>query len=121
MKTARSAKTGGETWRAAALGGESRGVESRGGPREARSRVRPRAAAGRPRTGHGRAGDRPEDLLADALRKDGGIDPGVLAWLLSSFPIEPLHQMLVPLTPDELKDYRDALAARFKALAQRGA
>ena len=31
--------------------------------------------------------------------------------------LEPLPTMLVPLTVDELRVFRDALAARFKALA----
>lgn len=64
-----------------------------------------------------RAVHRPEDGLADALRKDAGIDPGVLAWLLTSFPVEPLPVMLVPLSVGELTGYRDALAARLKALS----
>jgi hypothetical protein len=65
-----------------------------------------------------RAGQRPEDHLEDALRKDGGIDPGVLAWLLRSFPVEPLPKMLVPFDVQELRGYRDALADRFKMLAK---
>jgi hypothetical protein len=64
-----------------------------------------------------RAGFRPEDDLALALRKDAGIDPGVLAWLLRSFPLEPLPIMLAPLDASELRAYRDALSARFRALA----
>jgi hypothetical protein len=64
-----------------------------------------------------RAGHRPEDDLEDALRKDGGIDPGILAWLLRSFPVEPLPIMLVPLDVDELRTYRDDLALRFKQIA----
>lgn len=65
-----------------------------------------------------RAGQRPEAHLEDALRKDGGIDPGVLAWLLRSFPIEPLPMMLIPLDVATLRAYRDALAERFKKLAK---
>jgi predicted nucleotidyltransferase component of viral defense system len=64
-----------------------------------------------------RAGFRPEDDLELALRKDAGIDPAVLAWLLASFPIEPLPRMLVPFTVDELRTYRDDLAERFRRLA----
>ena len=64
-----------------------------------------------------RAGYRPEDDLALALRKDAGIDPGVLAWLLRSFPLAPLPVMLVPLEGDELRAYRDALAERLRALS----
>jgi len=64
-----------------------------------------------------RAGFRPEDDLEIALRKDAGIDPGTLAWLLRDFPLEPLPQMLVPLAVDELRAYRDELGERFRRLA----
>jgi hypothetical protein len=64
-----------------------------------------------------RAGFPPEHDLALALRKDAGIDPGVLAWLLRSFPIEPLPVMLVPLTSDQLHGFRDDLRERFKRVA----
>jgi hypothetical protein len=64
-----------------------------------------------------RAGFLPEDDLPLALRKDAGIDPATLAWLLKAFPIEPLPRMLVPLTIDELRSYRDSLAERFRRLA----
>lgn len=67
-----------------------------------------------------RAGFRPEDDLALALRKDGGIDPAVLAWLLREFPVEPLPRMLVPLSVDELRAYRDELRERFRRLALPG-
>ena len=52
-----------------------------------------------------------------ALRKDAGIDPGVLAWLLGSFPVQPLPNMLSALTADELREFRDALRERFKRAA----
>jgi hypothetical protein len=55
--------------------------------------------------------------LALALRKDAGIDPGVLAWLLGSFPVEPLPAMLAPLTLEELRAFRDVLRERFKRMA----
>jgi len=64
-----------------------------------------------------RAGFRPEDDLPLALRKDAGIDPATLAWLLKTFPVEPLPMMLVPLGVDELRSYRDTLAERFRRLA----
>lgn len=64
-----------------------------------------------------RAGYRPEDDLALALRKDAGIDPGVLAWLMRDFPVSPLPIMLAPLSSDELRAYRDELAERFRRLA----
>jgi hypothetical protein len=64
-----------------------------------------------------RAGFPPEEDLGNALSKDAGIDPGILAWLLRTFPTEPLPKMLQPLEPSELRAYRDALAERFRALS----
>lgn len=64
-----------------------------------------------------RAGYPPEHDLHLALKKDAGIDPGVIAWLLSQFPVEPLPIMLVSLTTSELRRFRDDLAARFRRLA----
>jgi hypothetical protein len=63
-----------------------------------------------------RAGFRPEDDLELALRKDAGMDPAILAWLLKSFPVEPMPQMLIPLSVNELRAYRDALSERFRRL-----
>ena len=71
-----------------------------------------------------RAGFSPEADLALALRKNAGIDPGVLSWLVAQFPVEPLPMMLEPLSSDErratsygLRAYRDRLAERFRRLA----
>jgi len=64
-----------------------------------------------------RAGHAPEEDLGAALRKDAGIDPGVLAWLLASFPTEPLPSMLLPLSSEELRRFRDELAERLKRAA----
>ena len=61
-----------------------------------------------------KAGFPPEHDLAIALQKDAGVDPGVLAWLLSQFPAEPLPKMLEPLTAGELKAFRDKLAERLR-------
>lgn len=61
------------------------------------------------------AGFPPEEDLEIALRKDAGIDPGVLAWLLSQFPTQPLPAMLKPLTSSELAAFRDALAERLRS------
>jgi hypothetical protein len=60
------------------------------------------------------AGFPPERDLEMALRKDAGIDPGVLAWLLAQFPTRPLPAMLEPLTSDQLEKFRDALAERLR-------
>jgi hypothetical protein len=64
-----------------------------------------------------RAGFPPERDLDLAIRKDGGIDPGILAWLLAQFPTSPLPMMIAPLSHEELLAYRDALAERFRSLA----
>ena len=65
-----------------------------------------------------RAGYPPERDIADALRKDAGIDPGILAWLLKNFPVEPLPRMIENITVEELRAYRDALAERLKILSR---
>ncbi len=64
-----------------------------------------------------RAGFSPENDLGLALQKDAGIDPGILSWLLSSFPVRPLPAMLLPLREGELLAFRDDLSARFRRLA----
>lgn len=64
-----------------------------------------------------RAGYPPEADLTLALAKDASIDPGVLAWLLAQFPVEPLPHMLELLPPGELEVFRDALAERLRRLA----
>jgi hypothetical protein len=61
------------------------------------------------------AGFPPERDLGIALRKDAGIDPAVLAWLLAQFPTRPLPVMLEPLTSDQLEKFRDALAERLRS------
>jgi hypothetical protein len=62
-----------------------------------------------------RAGFPPERDLEIASRKDSGIDPGVLAWLLAQFPTRPLPAMLEPLTSDQLETFRDALAEKLRS------
>ena len=66
-----------------------------------------------------KAGYPPEADLPLALQKDSGVDPGILAWLLKTFPVEPMPVMLQPVTAPELRTYRDALARRFKELSVR--
>jgi hypothetical protein len=65
------------------------------------------------------AGFPPEQDLEIARRKDAGIDPGVLAWLLAQFPTRPLPAMLTPLTSDQLEKFRDSLAERLRDSAMR--
>ncbi len=64
-----------------------------------------------------RAGFAPEHDLPLALRKDAGIDPAVLAWLLGQFPLSPLPVMLAPTTIEDLARFRDDLRERFRLLA----
>jgi len=64
-----------------------------------------------------RAGHPPENDLHLAIRKDGGIDPAILAWLLGQFPVAPLPAMLMPLTSEELGRFRDDLRERMRAVA----
>jgi hypothetical protein len=60
------------------------------------------------------AGFPPERDLEIASRKDAGVDPGVLAWLLAQFPTRPLPAMLEPLTSEQLEKFRDALAEKLR-------
>ncbi|MEA2600410.1 MAG: hypothetical protein QOF89_1402 [Acidobacteriota bacterium] len=60
------------------------------------------------------AGFPPERDLEIALRKDAGVDPGVLAWLLSQFPTRPLPSMLEPLSSEQLEKFRDELAEKLR-------
>ena len=65
-----------------------------------------------------RAGFQAESDLELALKKDAGVDPGIMGWLLDQFPVAPLPVMLSPLTSGDLKVYRDALSARMRRLAK---
>jgi hypothetical protein len=62
-----------------------------------------------------KAGFPPERDLGMVVRKDSGIDPGVLACLLAQFPVSPLPDMLAPLTTDELVHFRNDLAQRMRS------
>jgi Nucleotidyl transferase AbiEii toxin, Type IV TA system len=61
-----------------------------------------------------RSGYPPEQDLPLAIQKDTGMDPGILAWLLRDFPVQPLPQMLIPLSADQLSSYRNELAERLR-------
>ena len=67
-----------------------------------------------------RAGFPPEDDLGAAVTKDGGMDPGVLSWLLAQFPTRPLPEMLEPLSETTLAEFRDTLVVRMRARAVPG-
>ncbi|HVY62691.1 MAG TPA: nucleotidyl transferase AbiEii/AbiGii toxin family protein [Planctomycetota bacterium] len=64
-----------------------------------------------------RAGFPPERDLPLALRKGGGIDPAILAWLLGQFPVKPLPLMLAPLTEEDLLAFRNDLRERLRRAA----
>jgi hypothetical protein len=51
------------------------------------------------------------------LKKNAGMAPGVLAWLVDQFPTAPLPEMLLPLTVGELEAYRAELAERLRRVA----
>ena len=65
-----------------------------------------------------RAGFPADEDLPLALKKDAGVDPAVMGWLLDQFPVEPLPLMLSPLTADELRAFRDELRERLRRLAR---
>jgi hypothetical protein len=67
-----------------------------------------------------RAGYPPELDLALAVRKDGGVDPGVLAWLLDEFPVAPMPSLLLPLSVEELTAFRGRLKERMRLAAVPG-
>jgi Nucleotidyl transferase AbiEii toxin, Type IV TA system len=60
------------------------------------------------------------DDLENATKKDGGVDPATLAWLLRDFPLQPLPALLTALEPSELSQFRDALARDLLRLATAG-
>ena len=66
-----------------------------------------------------RAGHDPLQDLDAALAKDAGMDPAVLAWLLTSFPLQPMPMMLEELDEQALRSFRDDLAFRLRNLARR--
>lgn len=65
-----------------------------------------------------KAGFRADADLPLALKKDAGVDPAVMGWLLDQFPVEPLPVMLAPLTAEELRAFRDELRERLRQLAR---
>ncbi len=68
------------------------------------------------------AGQDPLDGLEDAARKDGGLDPATLAWVLASVPVDTSTLLLEePLDESELRRFRDALVEALQRLAWPGA
>lgn len=60
-----------------------------------------------------RAGWPPLDGLSDAATKDGGMDPGWLAWALSQIEITPLPGMIVELDSEDLRRFRDDFVGKL--------
>ncbi|MDP1823599.1 MAG: nucleotidyl transferase AbiEii/AbiGii toxin family protein [Archangium sp.] len=65
-----------------------------------------------------RAGFPADADLELALKKDAGMDPAIMGWLLDQFPVAPLPMMLSPLTSQELEAFRDGLSERLRRLAR---
>ncbi len=61
------------------------------------------------------------DVLAsldDARRKDAGLDPATLAWVLRQTPTDPEGLMLLrPVTAEQVSRFRDQLVERLAAMA----
>lgn len=58
------------------------------------------------------------DWLPAARRKDAGMEPSTLAWVLRTMPVDPEQLLLVhPVTVAELAAFRDELVARLAVLA----
>jgi hypothetical protein len=64
-----------------------------------------------------RAGWPPLDGLAEATEKDGGMDPGWLAWALSQIEIAPLPGMVAELDLEQLRLFRDELIGKLLDVA----
>jgi Nucleotidyl transferase AbiEii toxin, Type IV TA system len=66
-----------------------------------------------------RAGLRAEDALPLAARKDGGITPAALAWVLSQIEIDPDTSVPLPggVSPAELRTFLEDLISRLTRLS----
>ena len=68
-----------------------------------------------------RSGVDPLSGLADAARKDGGMEPTTLAWVLSQVSLRTEGLMMeVPLNPQDLAAFRDGLVERLQRLTWPG-
>jgi hypothetical protein len=63
------------------------------------------------------AGNDPMAALDLAFRKDAGMSPGQLAWVLSSFPIPTDPSSLYGMSQKDLEDFRESLVNRLTAAA----
>lgn len=59
----------------------------------------------------------PVSALPSASRKDAGVTPSQLAWVLSSFPIPESKALPGDVSPDALRTFRDDLIRRLAAAA----
>ena len=57
------------------------------------------------------------DLLPDAQRKEGGLEPAMLAYLLSELSVECPDYLLKPLELSAFREFIEDLETRLKALA----
>jgi hypothetical protein len=64
-----------------------------------------------------RAGWRIEGHLADAARKDGGVTPAALAWVLSGIRLGDDARLPAGVPVDELRRFLDDVQRRLRALA----
>jgi len=58
-----------------------------------------------------------EDALAAAERKDGGVTPAVLAWVLSQITIGDRAAIPGGVSPAELRQFKETLETKFRRLA----
>lgn len=58
-----------------------------------------------------------EHVLADAAKKDAGVDPATLAWLLEQVSIGPEAALPGGVDPARIVAFRDELTRRLRALA----
>ena len=64
-----------------------------------------------------KAGLDPIAAIAGAQRKDAGMTPSQLAWVLSTFPIPADEPLLYGIPPADLIGFRDELVRRLAAMA----
>ena len=63
------------------------------------------------------SGLNPLAALEQASRKDAGVTPAQLAWVLSTFPVSIDEESNLGMSRSELEEYRDTLVRRLTAEA----
>jgi hypothetical protein len=66
-----------------------------------------------------RAGYRVEQFIADAARKDGGVTPATVAWIVSGLTLP--ESLPAGLDPEPLRAFARDLEGRMRRLAARDA